>query len=700
MLSKPATPGLCLTISLILAGAASAQDASHDASKPDDDTVVVTAKKDKVKRRVDATVYDTSQSPEGQAGTAADVLKTVPSVSVSAEGQVRLRGDANVQVYINGKPAAEMAPESRAATLLTMPGGDIASVEVITNPSARYDGNGGGIINIVLKKNRKPGAGGTVAANSADFGRYNATASSHDSHGRLSLNMTLAYRHDGSLRLQGSDTGWLDPSGSLRGRSVQASRAFVRRVTSSATAGLDYDLGEAGTLGLGLRHAEHHSRNRITEMHQDYDATGGLLDDYDRLSSGPNTQSDDSATLTWSRHYDDGSELKLQAVRSVSLTTRDKSYHNRFRAPVQSDSGDRLLYRLGRRVSGLSGDYVRPYSDDAQVSAGFDLEDESDPAWNAHAAADPATGDTIPGTATEDRFQVRRHLTAGYVTWQDSFGPWTLLAGTRLEALRTTAGELASHYGNLNPSLHVSYTVDGQRQIKASFSRSLQRPDALALNPAIIYVDAQNSTAGNPDLKPQRVSAAELEYDYTTDPLTWSVTLYDRASAGTVTDYGVFTTGNVLVTTKRNAGRGHSLGVDYNVSGWRGEHLNYRFDLNLFHIRLETADAGGLLRQAALAWSTQAGLDYDSGHGDSLSIDAGATGDSLTSQGERSGISSLDVVWTHSLSPRLNLVVSAYNILGTSRQTFTTTTSALRQAGYSDMRNRIVFAGLRWTLGS
>ncbi len=693
-LSKLATAGLCLLPAVPMVVHAQTADTT---------IVVVKGKKARIRHGIDGTTYDESQNPQGQNGTAADVLKTVPQVTVSPEGEVRLRGDSNVQVYINGKPAAEMAPESRAATLLTMPGGDIAGVEVITNPSAKYDANGGGIINIVLKKNRKPGAGGMLIANGADFGRYNVTASSHYTRGRLSFNATLGHRNDGAPKSQASDTTWLNPAGGVLGRSVQASAAFARRVSDSASASLDYDLGGAGSINLSARHAEHHSHNPVTESHQDYDAAGRLADDYDRMSNGPNTQSDDSLTLTWDRHGDDGSEVKLQAAHSLSTGTRDKSYRNHFRKPVRDDGGDRVLYKLGHRLNEVSGDYVRPFGDDIQVSAGFDLQDENDPSWNDHAAVNPATGQVIAGMETSDRFVVRRHLAAAYMTWQGAFGPWTVLAGARLESLRTADAAngttYESRYGNLNPSLHLSYAIDGKRQVKASFSRSLQRPDALALNPFVTYVDAQNSTAGNPFLKPQRVASAELEYDYTDDRFSHSLTLYDRTSAGTVTDYGYFIAGNVLLTTKRNSGRGRSLGADYNVNGRIGRRLGYRFDLNIFHVGLRAADIGGTLRRSATSWTGSAGLDYDSDNGGSLSLDMTGQGRSLTSQGWRSGTSAVGLSWSHPLSPKLTLVLSADDIFAGSLQSFATTTATVRQTGSSNFRDRIVHVGLRWIFG-
>jgi outer membrane receptor protein involved in Fe transport len=644
-----------------------AQDAPKD--KGATTTVTVEGKKPLVKRTIEGAVYDVGQTPQARTGTAADVLKTVPQVSVSPEGQVRLRGDSNVQVYINGKPSADMAPENRAITLQTMPGADIASVEVITNPSARYNANGGGIINIVLKKHRKPGAGGALNINSSDMGRFNAT---------------LGMRHDGALTRKGSDSFWRGPDGAPTGESVQAARAFARRYSSSASLSLDYTLSDRDDLTLNARRGDHHSHNALTETHRDYDAGGGLRDDYLRLSNGPNAQRNDSLGLVYDHRADTGAEVKLSLTHSLSKSLHDKSYRDLYLTPARADGFEHVFDGAATRLDEISGDYARPLGRTMQVTAGFD----------AQAETDPMTDISTQGGAA--RFTVRRRLSAAYATWQGDFGRLGVLAGARLESLRTVTDASASTYGNLNPSLHLSYDLGRKRTLKASLTRSLQRPDAADLNPNRLYVDAQNSTAGDPRLKPQRVAAAEAEYDYSGDALTWSVTAYARASDGTVSDYS-YPDADTLLTTKRNSGRGRSRGLAADASGQHGQ-LSWRAGANLFHARLQTQDIDGVLRRDGVSWTAQSGLDYDLDR-DSFSLDLSAAGRTLTSQGWRAGTNSLALSWQRRIAKRLAFVVNASDVLRGSRQSFATRNFSLSQTGYSDFRGALVFAGLRWTLG-
>lgn len=162
---KQSTAALLVTFTIASPAQAQTQPKTAPDSTQDSTVVIVQGKAPKVVKKIDRTVYNQDGNPAATSGSAADVLKTVPSVSVTPDGNVSLRGSSNVQVYVNGKPSAMMQGDSRAVTLQSMNGADIASVEVITNPSAAYNANGGGIINIVLKKNRKAGSHAALRAN-------------------------------------------------------------------------------------------------------------------------------------------------------------------------------------------------------------------------------------------------------------------------------------------------------------------------------------------------------------------------------------------------------------------------------------------------------------------------------------------------------------------------------------------------------
>ena len=697
-MSRQLTPGLCLVTITLWASTAHGQDAhSQDAHsqdvQADTTTVTVTGKKAKVTRKIDRTVYDKSDDPAAQAGTAADVLKTVPAVTVSANGDVALRGNKDVQVYIDGKPSAMMSGDSRALTLQTMAGSDIATVEVVTNPGANFGGDGNGIINIVLKKNRKPGSHAIAQGNFGEVGRFNANIAGDSSHGKLSLHGRIGLRHDALERHVVSDLTWQDPAGAS-GRSVQAARNFARRLSWSAAAGLDYTANDQDMLSLSGSYAQRHSRNPVDEFHQDYDAAGDLVDDYDRRSVGPGGQSDTSLNATFDHRRDDLHDIKVQIQHNQTIADRDKSYRNIFAFPRQADSRDRILTRTAKRLDEVSLDYLQPLGSTAQLSAGIDVQRQQDEIYNYNATLDAFGAETVvPGTT--NRFILSGTNDAAYVTWQMTGGKWTWLAGARLEAQSQTSKFFATRTNtSVNPSLHLRYALDDSHDIKASFSQSLQRPDPRDLNPFVTYVDAQNISAGNPELRPQQVRAAELSYEAP----SWSTTLYDRSSTRTVTDYAYFVAGDVLLTTKRNSGRGRSIGVDTVANGKIGDHIDYSGDVNLYYAQLQSADLAGTLRQSGLSWSAQLDLDYNRGP-DTLSLDAQVLGDSLTSQGRRSGTSAVNLTWKHQLTSRLSMVINAQDVFRGSRQTFFTRTTTVHQVGINDLGGRSSFIGLVYKLG-
>ena len=666
-------------------------------------TVTVKGKKPKVERKIDRTVYDQSQTPAAQSGSAADVLKTVPSVSVTPDGDVALRGDKNVQVYINGKPAAEMAPDMRAVTLQAMAGSDIASVEVITNPSAAYNANGGGIINIVLKKIRKPGLTGAMIANVGNMARDNVNLTGAWNKGKLSLNGRIGFRHDLSGQVKGSDLIWTDHATSQTGRNTQHSRTPARRFSQSAQAGLGYALGEADDLNASLTWTQNQARNGVDEFHQDFDAIGLLINDYDRHSTGPRRQTNMAAQMDYDHlGTKSADELKLSLKHSQTINDRDKSFTNLFTLPVQDDVRERLFTRDSKRLDEISLDYVRPLDGNTQVSAGADVQHEQSRFYNYKAVIDPLSGsETVDGLST-NRFVVDQSLNAAYLTLQTAQGKWTVLGGLRLETLNThatqiTMGSARSHpNAHLNPSLHISYTLDAIRQLKASFSDSLQRPAPADLNPFIVYLDAQNISAGNPDLKPQRVTSSELGYAYTHDPLDWSATLYYRISRDTVTDYAYFVDDNLLLTTKRNSGNGRSGGLDYMISGKWKDKLAYTLSLNGFYAELESADLDRQVRQSGLSYTGNVELSYESDDKNSFAISSDFQGRSLTSQGIRGGYGTVDLSWKHNLTPRLTFVIRASDIGNGARIRTLTRTSSILQNAYTQSLGRVVFFGLNW----
>jgi outer membrane receptor protein involved in Fe transport len=679
---------------------------AQETAKPADTTVVtVTGKKPDVVRTIDSTIYNQGDSAATQSGTAADVLNTVPSVNVSPDGDVTLRGNGNVQIYINGKPSAMMKGENRAATLQSMSGGDIASVEVITNPSAKYDANGGAIINLVLKSDRKPGANGMLIANIGNDDRRNATLSGNYNHGKLNLSGRIGMRDDVRQTLNRDDRTWRNLADGVSGRNTVSSAFAGRRQSTRVQGEIEYNLNDTDTLNFETSASHRYSNNHTQEFRQDFNSAGDLIRDYVRPKVGPNQQDDIEAEASFTRNATNGDKLTLTANHSLTSNRNDRTIRNIYALPVQPDRIEHFFGKTVTTSDNLKGDYNHPFGATQEIATGFDIQSENNRFDTLKGDIDPATGAETIENGLTNRFIVTERLYAGYITWQGRFGKWQFQPGARLEGVVTrghqitSAMQTRSEFGNLTPTLHAAYILSDENRWKLSYTRSLQRPDARDLNPFLAYTDPQNLRSGNPYLKPQTVSALEGGYEHSRGDNSWSATAYYRESERTITDYSYFLSADVLLTTKRNAGNGRSGGVSGESSGKWGEKWKYSLSANVFYAELQADDMSGTLRHSAVSGTAQVSLDYKPTEKDSLHLDGNLSGDTITAQGTRSGISAVNLSWKRKLKPRLSLTVSASDIYNGGLVRTTTQTASVSSVGANLSGGRVFFVGLSYWMG-
>ena len=509
-----------------------------------DPTVTVTAKKETVARQLDKTVYQIGDTPRAANGSAQDVLQATPEVAVTADGQIAVKGNTQVTVLVDGRPTALRSGSGadRAAALQTMSGADIASVEVITNPSAALNANGGAILNIVLKRNRKPGAHTQVQGSATDQGLWNAGAAGDVTRGRLSVHGNVGYRHDGTLKIRRSE---IDDQA---GHTLQMSRVFVRRVVDSAALGADYALGDADSLSASARHNRRRSRPLFDVFNED-----GVGTVYHRISDGPNEQSDDSASVSYSRQAA-GTALKATLQHSATTTLVDKSYRDVFVAPVRATDYSHGATRSARRLDQATVDWSRNAAH-GRWGMGLDLQDKTDDIGNYQARVAPATGAETPDPLTTNGYAVTTTVRAAYLTDRIARGRWEALLGGRAERMGLRVGPASTgHWQAFNPSLHLQYGLADGADLTLGYRRSLLMPDPRDLDPFTTYVDAQNLRRGNPGLRPQRLTSWETGLHAASAHVDGSVGAFYRTSRDTVFDARTFA-GNVLITSKRNGGQ-------------------------------------------------------------------------------------------------------------------------------------------------
>jgi outer membrane receptor protein involved in Fe transport len=664
------------------------------ADDPPVPTVSVTGKKEPVVKKLDKTVHHVAGTPKAANGSAQDLLQSTPDVSVTADGQIAVKGSTQVTVLVDGKPTAMLSGsnEERAVALQTMSGADIASIEVITNPSAAYNANGGTILNIVLKRNRKPGAHAQVQGSATGQGLWNAGTSGDLTRGDISVHGNLALRHDGTLKVRGSAVDWNDPFTGQAGQTRQTSTVFVRRVVETAALGIDDALSDTDTLSLAARHNARRSRPLFDVLNEN--RTGNDETIFHRISEGPNEQSDDSASLAYS-HQGKGSALKAMVQHSATAGLVDKSYRDVFLAPARAPDYSHGATRSARRLNQATVDWTRA-SGHGQWGMGVDVQDKVDDVDNYQAWVDPASAVETPDPNTTNAYAVRTTLAAAYLTDQVRLGKWEALLGARAERMALRVGPArdsvrTGHWRAFNPSLHLKYAVSEKADLTLSYRRSLQMPDPRDLNPHTTYVDAQNLSRGNPGLQPQVLGAWALDANAEGGQFSGSLGAFYRASRDTVFDERSFAD-KVLITSKQNGGRARSAGITGSLDWTPDAALRLGVDGGAYRVMLATPDLSGLVRQDDIAGYINLRAAYSVG-ADDLSLDAHGQSSSITPLGRYGATSSVNLAWKHALNKTLSLTVNASDIFDGSRRSYRTDTSTFRQAGFDHFVARRVYVG-------
>jgi outer membrane receptor protein involved in Fe transport len=677
------------TLSAVLFGLAVFPATTHagdgDAATP---SVIVTARKPPVVRKLDRTVHDVAGMARAANGTAQDVLQALPEVTATADGRIEVKGNPQVTVLVDGKPSAQLSgsAEERAVALQTMSGADIASVEVITNPSAALDARGGAIINIVLKRDRKPGSRAQAQASAADHGLWNAGASGDATQSGISVHANAALRHDGTLKTRRSE---VDRAGAQSGQTLQTSTVFVRRVVESAALGIDDALDGGGLLGLSARHVARRSRPLFDVLNEDSTASGRTI--YHRISDGPNAQSDDSASASYSRQAD-GAALKAMVQHSATHGLVDKSYRDVFIEPARDTDYSHGTTRTARHLDQATLDWSRAGAY-GQWGAGVDLRHQADAIANGQARVDPATGIETPDPATTNGYTVTTTSAAAYLTDQMRIGRWEALLGARAgHTAQRVAAERPASWRAFDPSLHLKYAFDADAEATLAWRRSLQMPDPRDLNPFTTYVDAQNLSRGNPGLGPQRLTSWEIGTHASGTRLDGGVTAFYRVTRNTVFDAHSLA-GTVLVTSKQNGGQARSAGVTATVDWTPAAGLRVGADAGAYRVMLDTPDAAGAVRQDGVAGYANARLAYSRAH-DDVALDVHAQSAGLVPLGRLGPASSVNVTWRHTFSKTLVLTVNANDVFDGSKRTYQTDTRTFRQSGFDHFVARRVWVGV------
>jgi outer membrane receptor protein involved in Fe transport len=667
--------------------------------------VVIRSDSTAMRTDIDRRSYSVANDLAAKTGSISDALRNIPSVEVDVQGNVSLRGDANVTILIDGKPSGMFNGDNRADALQQLPADSIDRVEVMTNPSAAYRPDGSaGIINLVTKKTQKPGVTGTIRANVGPDGRYNTGVSATRRQGKLTLSGDASYRYDQQQARSDTDRAVLDTASGKFLESEQTADVVNKGGALSLRTGVDYDLDKKTRLSGEIRYRGMNYDSAINETFAGRNAAGVLSQAYLRGSTARLVR-DNVAIAGDYRRQLGGADHEVTSHLEIE-TTQFKRVSSAFLDGLVglSDLYENFGFGNDQTRANWKLDYSKALAGQAKVKAGLDFEQTDNSFNNYGTRGATAAGQTVDPSRT-NLFDYDQDVYAAYVTYERPIGDLTVQGGLRAEQVNIRANQITSSikarqdYFRLYPTLHTGYRINDANSFNANYSRRVQRPGPQDLNPYRIYQDPLNFRAGNPNLKPQVTDSYELGWQYRKGPTTYLATAFFRDTRDGVTDVVRDLGNGVFLTTRENLAKSRNGGLELVATGRLTPKLTYNVSGTAFWNEIDASALGFTGKRDGTTLSGRANLNFQATPKDFFQINAFTSGRRITPQGHREPVQLINVGYRRKINDKLNFVVTVNDVANSFEDTVVTETARLRDTTRRTAKVRAAFFGFSYTFG-
>ena len=540
-------------------------------------------------------------------GTANDILKNIPSVDIDQDGRIMLRGDGSVTVLIDGRPSSLSGGNGK--TLLdALPAGSIERIEIVTNPSAKYDPDGtSGIINIVIKKNKLKGFNGLVSSNigSGDFTGGNVA--------------------DGGLSMSYRNT-FFNVYGSYNGRYLAGYRnntSFIRQtflndsvsILDQNRTGTDLNAGNTYRFGFDFNLKNRKTMSfSTTGSNGRRDRTGDLwngIKDIDqelvgltrRVSYDPSQQHNYDFNVNFRQEFKNNrGNLVVDANQSIGMESIQGYYlQGNYSLDSVVDASSYLSQRLfnveKNNISSIQTDLTYLWPEKLMRSE-FGLKaiirDQGVDTYSE--TYDQSSLTYFEDTLANFLYQYNEQIYSAYGIFGHQINRFKYQGGVRFEKayqipnLISDSIKITNDYFNFFPSAHIKYSLNKKSEIGLSYSRRITRASSGDLNPFTAYSDPFNLRRGNPYLQPEFVNSYDLAYTTEKDKLNFSAAIFYRHTIGSISRIKVFYADNSSAVTFANIGQSHSYGTELIASYRPTKWWRNTLSTNVNYIQYETSD--------------------------------------------------------------------------------------------------------------
>lgn len=541
--------------------------------------VVVQAEVSRNEFKLDKRVFNVGKDISSTGMGALEVLSNVPSVRVNIEGQISLRGSQGVQVLINGKPSI-LTEDSGSLGSITAD--MIEKIEVITNPSAKYEAEGtSGIINIVIKKEERKGVNGSVTLNTGVPDNHSVGLSLNKRSEKFNLFTQIGLGRRSSPNESENINNDLINNTTLYNAGV----GYRNEKFYTITLGTDYYINEKNVITLSGNYAFEDEDQPSDNNYQLFDVNDDLVSEWNRTETTEASNPKWQYELQYKRDFDDHEDHDLLISATGRSFSKDQNslFLDETVSGQDYDATQRTRTNFGENSFTFKLDYTKPFSEKWSMETGvqYVLNDVS----NDYEVQNLVNGNFETDLGLTNVFEFDQDVLGVYATGAFESGKWGVKPGLRMEytkvntLLVNTDEANNQDYFNFFPSVHTSYKLSDMLSLQAGYSKRIYRPRLWDLNPFFNIRNNFNIRQGNPDLQPEFTDSYEITSIFDIGKTSLNFGLFHRYTTDVIERVST-SSNNVIVQRPENIGTNSTYGIEFNTKVSPLQWLSFNVDFN------------------------------------------------------------------------------------------------------------------------
>jgi outer membrane receptor protein involved in Fe transport len=660
--------------------------------------VNITGERSVLLSTLDKRVYTVGKDVMSESGSVSDILQHIPSLTVDIDGTISLRGTSNITFLLNGRPSA-LLRRSATTALQQIPANTIERIEIITNPSAKYKPDGtGGIINIIPKTDSENGLNGQVHANIGNEKRFNTGINVNYGGEAFSTFAGYTLRHSGRTLVRSDERTTKNPNDgqildiyNSKGESVSNPWAHI------VNAGINYDINNSDQIEISgnyfLQNTKQDYYSDISIVDKQFQPLSALS--LERTNKEYESEGEGSALLEHKFDEEGDHNLTLEINYSAVDEKEDQIYKEIYSFPDKTINLDYNIIKKTENQIEIKSEYVLPINDESEFQAGYVGElRSSDIYYNRN--------------LNPNRFLFDQDVHALYAIYNKSienfsfqFGLRGEQAGINSHLVEPNDTVIDNSYFRLYPTIHLAYELAENQNVKLSYSKRINRPDADELNPFLEYSDPYNAEMGNPNLKPEQIYSLELTYLYIGESITFTPTLYYRYKYDAFTQTQISIPGNIILSTVENLADQKSAGLEVILSGKVFDWWELDLSSDFFYNQIDASNLGYGNKKDVISTTAKLNSFYKITPSTFFQLNFFYHSPRITPQGTREQRFYLNAGMKQQFfDKRIDLTLTVSDLFGLYKSRWHIDTPELLQLTNRNRKEPVFYFGINWRFGS